>query len=425
MIDLTADDVITSSNIIKNLIATHDTSDMQEAKDYYKRVTGENNFLRKLIRQKVNYLLAKPLTLDQEVKIELDFLTELGRQASIQGVAWLHPYIDKNGKLNTRVIEGLEVIPIYDTEFQKDIVQLIRYYAIEVVENERVTTRYRVEIWDTEKVTYYQENAEGNYLFELGVLNPQYHFQMDYKVLDQVVKTEFVGWGVVPFFPLYNNEEKMSDFEDIKPLVKSYNSTLKGFDDNIEGLQDSLLLIKDKSYTKYSELMELIKQYRILPVDDTGDARYLTLDIPVEARDKMLSILKENIYEFGMGVDTRKLAEGNNLTNVVLKARYADLDLKANEFSVEIIKCLRQLFYIYNPNLKVKIEFNKTVIFNETEQIDNVVKSKGIISNETLIINHPWVKDVKKELEQIDNDIREYSEIGQQEEVNNNIDEGS
>lgn len=405
MIDLTADDVITSSNIIKNLIQTHDTTAMQEAKDYYNNVTGENNFLRKLIRQKVNYLLAKPLTLDQEVKIEFDFLTDLGRQASIQGVSWLHPYIDKKGKLNVRVIEGLEVIPIYDTEFQKDIVQIIRYYAIEVVENERLTTRYRVEVWDDQKVTYYQENAEGNYLFELGVINPQYHFQMDYKVLDQVVKTEFVGWGVVPFFPLYNNEEKMSDFEDIKTLVKSYNSTLTGLATNIDDFQDSLLLIKDKSYTKYSELMAIIKEFKILPVDDTGDAKYLTLEIPVEARDRMLNILKENIYEFGMGVDTRKLAEGNNLTNVVLKAKYADLDLKANEFSVEIIKCLKQLFNIYNPNLKVNIEFNKTVIFNESEQIDNVIKSKGTVSNETLMINHPWVKDVKKEMSKIEEEM--------------------
>ena len=414
---LMADKAVQDSNVIKNLIQTHDRFEMLEAREYYERDKGENNFLRKLIRQKTNYLLAKPLTLNEKLKINIDFLLELSREASIEGVAWLHPYIDKKGNFKTRVIKGHEIIPIYDTEFGTDIIQIVRYYAIEVVDNDRVTTRYRVEIWDDQKVTYYQQDAEGNFFIELGIANPQYHFSTIYSVLDKGYKTEFTGWGIVPFIPLYNNDEYSSDFEDISTLVKGYNSALKGFNDNIEGLQDSLLLIKDKSYTKYSDLMDMIKKYRILPVDETGDAKYLTLDIPVEARDKILSIFKENIYEFGMGVDTRKLSEGNNLTNVVLKARYADLDLKANEFSVEIIKMFNKLMEFYNiyfkTNVILEIIFNKTVIFNETEQIDNVVKSKGLVSERTLLSNHPWVTDVEKELIEIESDINQLNSFEQ------------
>ena len=40
-------------------------------------------------------------------------------------------------------------------------------------------------------------------------------------------------------------------------------------------------------------------------------------------------------------------------------------------------------------------------MLNEGEAIDNVAKSVGIISDETLIANHPWVTNVDNELERI------------------------
>ena len=38
---------------------------------------------------------------------------------------------------------------------------------------------------------------------------------------------------------------------------------------------------------------------------------------------------------------------------------------------------------------------------NESEVINDCRASVGIISQETIIANHPWVKDSKKELEQV------------------------
>ena len=40
-------------------------------------------------------------------------------------------------------------------------------------------------------------------------------------------------------------------------------------------------------------------------------------------------------------------------------------------------------------------------MINETEAIDSCVKSVGILSDETIIEQHPWVDDVQKELERI------------------------
>ena len=47
---------------------------------------------------------------------------------------------------------------------------------------------------------------------------------------------------------------------------------------------------------------------------------------------------------------------------------------------------------------EVTVIFNRDIIVNETEAIDNCGKSKGIISDETIVKQHPWVDDPEEEL---------------------------
>ena len=44
------------------------------------------------------------------------------------------------------------------------------------------------------------------------------------------------------------------------------------------------------------------------------------------------------------------------------------------------------------------IVFNRDILINESESIENCSKSVGILSNETIVEQHPWVTDVEVEL---------------------------
>ena len=52
-------------------------------------------------------------------------------------------------------------------------------------------------------------------------------------------------------------------------------------------------------------------------------------------------------------------------------------------------------------NEDVNIIFNRDILINEGEAIDNIAKSEGVISDETRLKQHPWVDDPVKELEKI------------------------
>ena len=55
----------------------------------------------------------------------------------------------------------------------------------------------------------------------------------------------------------------------------------------------------------------------------------------------------------------------------------------------------------------VTFTFNRNMIVNDSDAIDNVSKSEGLVSKETLLAHHPYVTDVKAEQERLDKEQQE------------------
>ena len=91
---------------------------------------------------------------------------------------------------------------------------------------------------------------------------------------------------------------------------------------------------------------------------------------------------------------------------------YSDIDLDANGMETEFQAAFEDLLWFVRVHLAntgagdftnedVTVIFNRDILVNESEAIDNCGKSAGIISNETLVKQHPWVDDPEEELERI------------------------
>ena len=89
---------------------------------------------------------------------------------------------------------------------------------------------------------------------------------------------------------------------------------------------------------------------------------------------------------------------------------YNDIDLDAADMETEFQAAMEELLYFINLHLAntgqgdfegetVEIVFNTDMPMDESTTIQNISGSEGILSKETLVANHPWVSDPKKELE--------------------------
>ena len=457
---LASDNPISDSRVIKDLIQKDVSTDNQAKRDMYDGVMyykGKHDILNRtityfvdgiekedklaanrrvanafhkiLVDQKTAYLVGKPIKFaseDEKYNEKIseylndefnDLICELVKNISNKGQEWLHPYITENGELDFIIIPAEQVIPIYDTKTQKQLISLIRYYSIAIVDNQgKEKTRYKVEWWDNEKVTYYTENKDGNYYFDNDEpINPQYHwYSFNSLKPDEMIAN---SWGCVPFVQFKNNEELSPDLAIYKALIDDYDLNRSDLSNNLADIADAIWVLKNYDGESISEFRNNLKAYKAIKVstDDSGGAgaEPVTVDIPIEARKYQLESLKEDIFTLGMGLDVDSDKFGQNPSGVALKFLYGLLDLKADVLERKMKKSLREFLWFVTEYInrtqsksydykEVKFTFNRNMISNTSEMIDNAVKSKGIVSDETVLANHPFVEDISEEIKKIE-----------------------
>jgi SPP1 family phage portal protein len=390
------------------------------------------NYFKMLVNQKSDFLLAKEPELkiansDITVATITDMLEEGLLNASLDTAAWLHFYVENN-KLDWIFVHDSEIIPIYD-KYNKNIIEIIRYYRIdednyrietwttkgvkiETIDKDKIINSNNVEPWTPQKVNF--KNIEKDKIIINDIL---YHYEEITYYQGEIENIEGKNLPFIPFIPLFNNKAKKSDLDGIQDLLDMYNSINSGFVDNINLFQEAI--VKLKGFTGDTEELETIRKnmqkYKMVGIPqgggDNADMEYMGIEIPVEARKVILEILKENIFKVGQGLDPDRLASESHITNGVIKARYSQLDMKANRtqkqlkiFYEKFVDCVNQF---NNSGLDKEITFNRSMIFNESESIDNCLKSMNLLDQETILDNHPWVTDSKKVMEKINKEKEE------------------
>lgn len=397
-----------------------------------------HNFVRKLVDQKVGYLLGLPLTvrannqtyqkLLNEIfnKSFLRTLKNIGKEAINKGKAWLHVYYDENGQLSFRKIPSEEIIPLWKDAAHTELEGIIRVYEIEAYEGKEKVTIQKVELWDKTGVYRYVRNEEGLIPdVEGGEYSPH---------VTVVLGNEEKGfnWEKVPFVCFKYNDEEIPLIQVVKSLVDDYDAKTSDHANNLEDLPNSIYVIRNYDGTDLGEFRRNLSVYRAVKVTDEGGVNTISLEIDTEAFKTHIEQLRKDIYEFGRGVDTQSEKFGNSPSGIALKFLYADLDMDANIIETEFQASLEQLLWFVNQHIAnttgqdfsnepVEFIFNRDILINETDVINNIRNSVGILSEETLISQHPWVTDANVEMERIKkeqneklNDINPYNQLGVQ-----------
>lgn len=232
--------------------------------------------------------------------------------------------------------------------------------------------------------------------------------------------------GGVPFIPFANNNLKTSDLDNVKKLIDSYDKTYSGFVNDLEDVQQIIFVL-----TNYGGLVEngekgiydflrKLKKYKTIPLDSagTGDQSGLstiTIEIPVEARKELLETTRKAIFSMGQGIDPQQQSF-DSTSGEAMKFLYSLLELKAGlmetEFRLGFGELVRAICRYHNKDVKNIIQtWTRNAIRSESELVDICSKSKGIISDKTIIKNHPLVDDPEQEEKQIAKEQKEQQDI--------------
>ncbi len=371
------------------------------------------NFHSLLVDQKASYMFTAPPLFDtkDDTLNEIVAATlgdgyakkckDLCVDASNAGVGWLHYWIDEKKGFCYGVIPSMQVRPVYSLRLEKELEAVLRTYRM-VDDNGDEWQIY--EIWNDKECQSYRKRAEMFQPFDMfsyvnldGMAEPTNTFRHDF--------------GAVPFIPFPNNNVCTGDLDKIKNLIDSYDKTYSGFVDDLEDIQQVVFVLTNYGGADLKQFLSDLKYYKTIQVesagsDDKSGVSTLTIDIPVEARDKLLDITRKAIFDMGQGIDPQQQGF-DNTSGEAMKFLYSLLELKAGlmetEFRAGFGELVRAIGRYYGKEPEQIVQtWTRTSIRNDAELVDMCQKSVGVISTKTILKNHPFVEnaeDEEKELE--------------------------
>lgn len=376
-----------------------------------------HGFMRKLVDQKTDYLLAKPFMVETENKAyqkELDNIFDMELRKKIKhagtdsinaGIGWMHIYYDENGKLSFKRIPPQECIPIWKDAEHSELAAMIRVYErVEYVAKIKKTIKC-AELWNENGVRFYDTSKSGI----LEFVESRGMFTVKVKDKEKVVEYG-VNWDYIPFQWFKYNLYEQPLIDIIKKLIDDYDNQKSDNSNNLEDLPNGIYVVKNFSGTSAGDFRKNISQYRVAFVASDGDVNTVSLTMNNEGYAKHIEQTRKDIYEFGRGVDTQSASLGNSPSGIALRFLYSDLDMDANSLESEFQTSLQRLLWFVDKHIKnttgadysdekVTFIFNRDIAINETEAVENVAKSVGILSEETNIANHPWTTNTPEEME--------------------------
>lgn len=309
-----------------------------------------------------------------------DFWTEIGELVSgayNKGFEYLYGYKNADGRMAFQCADSIGVVEVRarDTD---DHCEYYIYWYVDRIEKGRKKIK-RIQVWSSKDTTYYVQEGDGKIKLDPEAeLNPRPH----------VVYTDAHGqrmgysFGFIPFWRLDNNRKRISGLKPIKPLIDDYDLMQCGLTNNLVDFDTPLHVIRGFEGDDLDELQKNLKTKKIIGVDDEGGVEVKTVDIPYQARKAKADEDEKNIYRFGMGLNMLGLKDTASTTNIAIKAAYSLLDMKANRMEKRLKRLLKEILKVVINEINetnntgyqvsdVKIDFERSVMTNETENIAN------------------------------------------------------
>ena len=393
-----------------------------------------DNQYAKIVDQKVNYLLAKPPTFETENKMYSELLKEvfnnrflrtlrnIGEDSLNEGLAWLHPYYNEQGEFCFKRFPAYEILPFWKDADHTILDLAVRLYLVEGYEGSNKVMIEKVEVYSTNGVErYIMKN--NNLIPDVDNPSASYIITMDEKGNEKAY-----NWSKIPLIPFKYNNKEIPLICRVKSLQDGINTILSDFQNNMqEDARNTILVLHNYDGTNLGEFRRNLAQYGVVKVKTVdgagGDLKTLTVEVNSENYKSILELFKKALIENGRGFDAKDDRMSGNPNQMNIQSMYSDIDLDANGMETEYQASFEELLWFINVHLantgqgnfekeKVKIIFNRDVLINESESIANCKNSVGILSDETIVSQHPWTSDVQTELKRLEEqkqaDIEQY-----------------
>ena len=358
------------------------------------------NYCSTIVDNFQGYLTGTPITYAAKGNTDIEALqkilnandvtnedSEFLRQALIYGIAYELTYINENNQIRFKAISPESAIPVFSDDLDSALLYMITFSPI-ANWDETLPTAYRVSIYDSSRIYTYKATNDFN---SFVLLDEQAHY-----------------FGEVPFSIFNLNADNASIFERIITLQDAYNSLLSDEVNDFEAFVDAYMVMRN--ITADAKDLAAMKASRTILIDGDSDVSYLTKNISDTQIENMLTNLNQSIHtisnspdfsseEFNSGVSSGialqfKLVGFNNIASNI-QARMGKALGKRIDFMNAILRL------VDTDDMDIDISFTHNLPSSITDTVNAVNALRGLVSDETLLAQIPFIDDVQLELDKI------------------------
>jgi SPP1 family phage portal protein len=186
-----------------------------------------------------------------------------------------------------------------------------------------------------------------------------------------------------------------------------------------EDPRSCILVLKNYDGTNIPEFRQNLATYGVIKVTTVdgvqGGVETLRIEVNAENYQAILMQLKRAIVENGRGFDAKEERMDGDPNQMNIESMYTDIDLDVNTMETEFQAGFEELKWFIDQFLihqgkadyteeSAEFVFDRDFFINESTKINNAVQLNGIISQKTLLAHIPWVTNIQRELDQLEED---------------------
>lgn len=373
----------------------------------------EHSVLRKLVDQKVNYLLAKPFTIsskntayekalngvfDARARAEIK---SLGKEAIKKGIGWVQLYFDE-GVLRCKRLPTEQIVPEWADDEHTRLDCLIRAYPQVAYEGREKVVLERAELWSAQGVErFVRRMGVGRFVPDADLVARESHFAVDGKPWN---------WAAPPFLWVKYCEEELPLLHFVREILDDYNWQVSVSADILRDAAQLVYVLRNYGGQSLDQFVREMRESLAVQVEGDGGVDTLQAQLDMNAVNALLDRHRRDLYDLARSVDTQDPNLGD-ASGQALKFRYADLDMDCNDLEAEFQAMFLRMKPFLDAYFRLKglgdfageefsVVLNRDIVVNETEAISNARASVGLLSEKTIVANHPWVEDAEAELRQ-------------------------
>ena len=326
-----------------------------------------SNFFHRFTTQQNQFLLGNGVQWKNESTADAlggNFDTQLqktGHSALVGGLSfgfWNLDHVD--------VFSVLEFAPLWDEE-NGSLRAGVRFWQISDKKPLRAT------LYEEDGYTdYIWRDGKGSVLAEK---RPYVVYVSETEAGDEVIY-DSTNYPTFPIVPCWGNKQKQSEIVGIREQIDTYDLIKSGFANNVDEASMVYWTVQNAGGMDDVDLAKFVERMRTLHAsvmeDDGARAESHSIDVPVEARERLLDRLRSDLYDDYMALDVKQISNGA-ATATQIRAAYEPMNSKADDYEYCINEFVNGILKV--AGIDDEPTFTRSTMINTAEEIQTVLQA--------------------------------------------------